>query len=95
MKHVTPRAGESATLELDSQTHVKPDDGSSDAQSAGLSPASDSQPLAANPGSPASHTQNAHAYQTTEDALRTVETCLNRIAAAYLDSLRSRISGAR
>ena len=98
MKHVIRTEDDRAAHELGSQTHSEPRERTSDAsdsQGATLSPLAGSQPMAAETGSAASDTQSAHANRRTEDTLRAVATCLDRVAAAYIDSIQSRISRAR
>ena len=93
MNHVTRQQDSRAALALDSQTRVK-NAGLGDGQDDCVSQVVESRLLAAGAKS-ASLESTAPSSTRTEEALRTIATRLDRIAAAYIASITTRSNGSR
>jgi hypothetical protein len=96
MNHVTRQQDGSTALALDCQARVK-NAGLGDGQDECVSQVVESRLLAARPNSTlsAAHESSVPNVSRTEDALRTIATRLDRIAAAYIASLPKRSNGSR
>jgi len=100
MNHVTRQQDGSTALALDCQTRVK-NVGLGDGQDECVSQVVESRLLAAGTTAgtkrklSAAHESSVPSTTRTEEALRTIATRLDRIAAAYIASITTRSSGSR
>jgi hypothetical protein len=96
MNHVTRQQDGSTALALDCQTRVK-NAGLGDGQDECVSQVVESRLLAAGGKSTmsAAHESSVPSTTRTEEALRTIASRLDRIAAAYIASIPTRSNGSR